>query len=363
MSAPVILGTMTFGRSAQVRAAEAQVQLEELVRFVDALARQGKSAQPIVDTARIYQGGETEELLGDILAGNPALKSRIVIHTKAHPMVCALDAKGVRAQLTASLKALRCDKVAVFYLHSPDLRVPLVDTLRECDQLHREGLFDELGMSNYAAWDVAYAHFLCQREGFAVRPRVYQGVYSALNRSLEPELLPCCRTFGMRVVVYNPLAAGLLTGRYSTKEDVASATSGRFSAEFDIMPATAPAGSPLKGVAHKMYRERYSSEHIFAAIAGIRASLEGGQVPMAEAALRWAMHHSRLAPRLGDAVVFGASSAAQCQANLDACLKGTLPPGVVKAFDAAVVVAGPGEPYLRGYDAKPGCADAYLAKF
>ena len=71
-------------------------------------------------------------------------------------------------------------------------------------------------MSNYAAWDVAYAHFLCQREGFAVRPRVYQGVYSALNRSLEPELLPCCRTFGMRVVVYNPLAT---PGR--TQSDIA----------------------------------------------------------------------------------------------------------------------------------------------
>lgn len=222
--------------------------------------------------------------------------------------------------------------------------------MTRCDELFREGLFDELGLSAYAAWDVANAHLICLREGFKVRPTIYQGVYNALNRCLEPELLPCCRTLGMRVVVFNPLAAGVLTGRYASAQDLTTATTGRFSAEFDILPPSAPGSNPLKGVAHKMYRERYSSEHIFTALEGIKASLGG--VPMAEASLRWALHHSKLAPRLGDAIIFGASGSAQCLANFGACAKGPLTEEQVRAYNAAADVAGPGESYLRGYDPK-----------
>jgi aflatoxin B1 aldehyde reductase len=86
-----------------------------------------------------------------------------------------------------------------------------LETLQACDTLFREGKFLELGLSNYAAWDVAHAHFLCEKHGL-VRPTVYQGVMNALNRTLEPELMPCARTFHMRVYAYNPLAGGMLSG-------------------------------------------------------------------------------------------------------------------------------------------------------
>lgn len=340
---------MNWGRNAQVPWAADQV--EEFYRL----------GGRILDTARVYQMGETEEMIGEILKAMPEEKrDSIQVHTKAHPWVTKLDRAGVRSQLEASLRALQRSKVEVFYIHSPDiLNVSLLETLEICNELYKEGKFDELGVSNFASWDVAHAHYLCLKHGLKA-PTVYQGVYNALSRTLDYELLPMARTFGMRVYVFNPLCGGILTGRYTDMGD--DPKEGRFSSQFDMVPHNNTTNK-LKGVTHKMYRARYWNNQVFAAVQAIKTEVEKNGFTMVEAALRWCSQHSSLRMDLGDAIIFGASSAKQVTQNAEALLKTEkLPESVVEAFKSAAGMVQP-EGYFRGYDATLGQSYQYLNKF
>jgi len=113
-------------------------------------------------------------------------------------------------------------KVQIFYLHAPDNNTPIEETLKEVNNLHKEGKFDELGLSNYAAysslpskllfaltcafsWQVVDICHLCERNGW-IKPTVYQGMYNVITRSIEAELFVAIRKFGLRFYVFNPLA-------------------------------------------------------------------------------------------------------------------------------------------------------------
>ena len=202
----IILGTMTFGRRLDLAAAG---------RAVAAFSDWGGGGGEL-DTAFMYGGGETERILGEILAQRGW--EGITLATKAHPGAAdgspSLRPEEVERQLTGSLQRLQSDAVDLFYLHSPDNATPLERTLEACARLHAAGRFRRLGLSNYAAWQVADAYHLCNRHGWPL-PEVYQGMYNALTRDVEGELLPCLRHLGMSFYAYNPLAGGMLTGRVS----------------------------------------------------------------------------------------------------------------------------------------------------
>ena len=102
--------------------------------------------------------------------------SKTVVHTKANPHMGeeGLSYEGVKKQLNESLKALKRDKVELFYLHMPDHKTPIKETLRAVNDLHKEGKFRDFGVSNFAAWQVAEIQTICQYEGW-VAPTVYQG--------------------------------------------------------------------------------------------------------------------------------------------------------------------------------------------
>ncbi|XP_031232899.1 aflatoxin B1 aldehyde reductase member 2-like [Mastomys coucha] len=112
---------------------------------------------------------------------------------------------------------MRCPWVDLFYLHIPDHSTPVEETLQACHQLHQEGKFVELGLSNYASWEVAEICTLCKKNGW-ILPTVYQrrgkqipayalmGMYNDTTWQVEKELLPCLRHFGLRFYAYNPLA-------------------------------------------------------------------------------------------------------------------------------------------------------------
>lgn len=85
--------------------------------------------------------------------------------------------------------------------------MPFEETLKECNKLYKEGLFEQLGLSNYAAWEVAEIVGICERLEL-VKPSIYQGMYNALTRDIETEMIPCARKFGIRLVMYNPLCVG-----------------------------------------------------------------------------------------------------------------------------------------------------------
>lgn len=309
-----VLGCMTFGRQVDEAEADRMIGL-----FFDAGHRE-------MDTAHIYGEGRAEEILGRLLS--PERCAGVVLATKAHPGEGGggLAPRRLREQLHLSLRRLRRDRVDIFYLHAPDTATPIETTLEECGRLHREGVFGDLGLSNYPAWEVAHIRHMAPDLG-APAPRLYQGMYNAVTRDVERELFPCLRRLEQRFYAYNPLAGGLLTGRYRRVEDLPE--QGRFH-EFGF------------------YKDRYWKDAYFRAVCGAQEVCQAEGVAMTEAALRWLIHHSAMAGYGSDAVILGASTCMHLRENLAAYAAGPLPDAIVRAFDEAWEVARPACPkYFR----------------
>ncbi|KAJ1142247.1 hypothetical protein NDU88_008574 [Pleurodeles waltl] len=301
-----VLGTMAFGTSLD-QSGSAQVVQEFMSRGFDQL-----------DTAFMYGGGETERVLGAM-----GLGPQVKIATKVNPLEGnTLKPESVRSQLETSLKRLQTSSVDLLYLHMPDHETPIQDSLRACQELYEEGKFKELGLSNYASWEVMEAYQICKNNNW-VLPTVYQGMYNATTRQVETELLPCLRHLGIRFYAYNPLAGGLLTGRYRYEAKDTSQPTGRF---FGHTWA-------------ETYRKRYWKEEYFRGIELVERALEvayGAKKPsLTAAALRWIYHHSKLKGECGDAVIIGMSSMEHLLQNLAGAEEGPLLPGVLEAYDQA----------------------------
>ncbi|XP_006783304.1 aflatoxin B1 aldehyde reductase member 3 [Neolamprologus brichardi] len=301
-----LLGTMGFGGRA-----DAEQSLEMVKVFLDRGHNQ-------LDTAFMYVDGKSETIIGGM-----NLPKTVSIATKANPWDGkTLKPESVRSQLETSLQRLRTDCVDLFYLHAPDHQNPIEDTLRACNDLHKEGKFKELGLSNYVSWEVAEIVCICRHNNWIV-PTVYQGMYNATTRQVETELLPCLRYYGMRFYAYNPLAGGLLTGKYHYEDKDGSQPAGRFF------------GNSWAGA----YRDRYWKKSHFQAIEVVLQALEtayGSEKPsLTSAAMRWMYHHSQLKGDLGDGVIIGMSSMEQLQQNMAAAKEGPLDQRVVDAFKEA----------------------------
>jgi len=268
-----------------------------------------------LDSARMYEGGNTEKLLGEVLSANSELRAKTTVATKfnafpTHNKSLAPDA--IAAQMAGALADLQADSVGILYLHAPDANSPIEPTLEAVAALHAAGKFAELGLSNYSAWEVAYIHGYMAAKGH-VLPTVYQGMYNLLTRAIETELLPCLRKLGMRCYVYNPLAGGMLTGKHSFD---AMATEGRFAG-------------------NTMYQDRFWRKSFFDALDVVKAACGVEGVLVATAALRWVRHHSALRAACGDGLIIGASKVGHFEANLAAAQEGPLSDAIVAAMDAA----------------------------
>uniref|UniRef100_A0A9L0T605 NADP-dependent oxidoreductase domain-containing protein n=1 Tax=Equus caballus TaxID=9796 RepID=A0A9L0T605_HORSE len=306
-----VLGTMEMGRRMDAPASAAAVR---------AFLERGHTE---LDTAFMYSDGQSESILGGLGLGLGGGDCKVKIATKANPWEGkSLKPDCVRSQLETSLKRLQCPRVDLFYLHAPDHSTPVEETLRACHQLHQEGKFVELGLSNYAAWEVAEICTLCKSNGW-IMPTVYQGMYNVITRQAEKELFPCLRHFGLRFYAYNPLAGGLLTGKY----------------KYEDKDGKQPAGRFFGNNWAEIYRNRYWKEPHFQAIAMMEKALQAAYGPsapsMTSAVLRWMYHHSQLQGALGDAVILGMTNLEQLAQNLAAAEEGPLEPAVVQAFDDA----------------------------
>jgi aflatoxin B1 aldehyde reductase len=162
-----VLGTMSYAAQTADDDAAAQMRAFVDAGFVD------------IDCARMYAFGRSEELIGRVLSRDDegaGVKARMRMSTKANPFPGfgdSLSADSVRQQLEASLAAVGLDQVAIFYLHAPDHTVSLDETLAAVQELFKEGKFAELGLSNFAAWQVSYIWGYMQSRGWVV-PTVYQ---------------------------------------------------------------------------------------------------------------------------------------------------------------------------------------------
>lgn len=302
MSKPIrlVLGTMTFGPQVDLEGSRAMVR-----RFLDA----GHSE---IDTAYVYNKGDSEKYLGTILADEP--RAQATIATKVNPRITGrLDAASISMQVKESLARLRRDSIDLLYLHFPDPQTPIEITLEACADLHAQGLFSSFGLSNFPAWEVVHVWHTCKRNGWPT-PVVYQGLYNGLSRGVESELLPALRHLGMRFYAYNPLAGGLLAGKY---------------AKFEEAPA------PGRFTFRPNYKNRYWKKPFFDAMRILSDECAQAGVRPVEAAYRWLAFHSGLDGAKGDGLIIGASSPAQLEENLAAFNQEGLPERVLHAFDAA----------------------------
>lgn len=294
----IVLGSMTF--SDQVDEATAG-------EMVSMFCAKGHHE---VDTAYVYNKGKTEILLGQ-MQEKGALQG-VELAGKANPNEGGgLTAESVTMQLNKSLSRVKKDAFDLFYLHLPDLNTPISETLACLDEHHRNGRFRRLGLSNYAAWQVAEIVELCKQNNW-IQPTVYQGMYNALTRDVERELLNCLANYNISFYVYNPLAGGMLSGKHASVD--AQPDSGRF--------ASFPG-----------YQDRYWKPDIFSVVRSFAKACEAEGIAPASAALRWLVHHSDISDNDNHAIILGSSTVAHLEQNLIACDEGPLPESIIQSLD------------------------------
>ena len=215
------LGTMTFGQAGG-RYADASGVGQDAV---DAILRRAVDAGiNFVDTANVYAGGQAEEIVGRSLRTLGIARKDMVIATKfEHAMGTGPNAGGgsrvhIVEAVHASLKRLGVDHIDLYQMHGFDPATPVEETLRALDDLVRQGLVRYLGVSNWAAWQVATALGIAGRTGTS-RFQSYQGYYSLVGRDIEREVVPMLEAHGLGLVAFSPLAGGYLTGKYRNGAD------------------------------------------------------------------------------------------------------------------------------------------------
>jgi aryl-alcohol dehydrogenase (NADP+) len=169
-----------------------------------------------VDTADAYSHGASEEIVGKALKGR---RDNIVLATKAHhPMGDDPNQQGnsrrwLVREVEVSLGRLQTDHIDLYLIHRPSPDTDIEETLSALTDLMRAGKVRAIGSSTFPASEIVEAQWVAERRGLA-RFRVEQPSYSILSRGIEREVLPVCQRYGMGVMVWSPLAKGMLTGRY-----------------------------------------------------------------------------------------------------------------------------------------------------
>ncbi|WP_395945522.1 aldo/keto reductase [Brevundimonas sp.] len=185
----------------------------------DAYAEAGGN---FIDTADVYQFGQSEEIVGDLLQGR---REDFVLATKfangavpaPNRLVTGNSRKAMVASVEASLKRLKTDRIDLFWVHHPDTATPSEEIVRGLDDLARTGKILYAGLSNFPAWRLAHAATLAELTR-AVPIAGAQFEHSLVHRQPEADLFPACRALGIAPVTWSPLGGGVLTGKYRKGE-------------------------------------------------------------------------------------------------------------------------------------------------
>ena len=317
------LGTMTFG-----------VQADEPASFA-ILDKAFAAGIDFLDTADVYPlgggvttAGRTEEIIGNWLAAR-GLRDRVFLATKCRGKMgegtndVGLSRFHIQRAVEASLRRLRTDVIDLYQTHFFDPFTPIDETLRALDDLVRAGKVRYVGCSNYPLYRLAEAERVARELGVA-RYETLQPRYNLLYREIETELLPYARQEKLGVIVYNPIAGGLLSGKYRAGEAPRDGT--RFT---------------IRG-AGEMYQHRYWDQVQLAAVEQLAKEAEARGLALASVATAWVLAQEGIT-----SAIIGASRAEQ----LDATLAGAelrLDPELAKLCDA-VWWQLPRRPIAEGY--------------
>jgi aryl-alcohol dehydrogenase-like predicted oxidoreductase len=225
---------MTFGGSEGMWGQIGQLQQDD----ADGLLRTALNAGiNFIDTANMYAGGRSEEILGQSLKNLRIPRDEVVVATKVlGPMGNSPNARGasrghVLAQAEASLRRMQLDHIDLYQIHGFDPATPVVETLEALDTLVRQGRVRYVGLSNWAAWQVMKAVGIAEARNLAPIASL-QAYYTLAGRDLERELVPMLLSEGLGLMVWSPLAGGFLSGKYDREGRTAD---GR-RATFDFPP-------------------------------------------------------------------------------------------------------------------------------
>jgi aryl-alcohol dehydrogenase-like predicted oxidoreductase len=212
----LILGTMGFGGSGQFRRV-GEIDLDGARRQIDLALDAGVN---LIDTADIYSSGASEEMIGEVLGTR---RDRVLLATKARfamgsgPNDAGLSRHHLIEACEASLRRLQTDHIDLYQVHEWDGQTPLEETLGALDQLLRSGKVRYVGCSNFAGWQVMKALGIARQRGMP--EFVSQQIYLSLQeRSAEYEIVPSAIDQGLGVLIWSPLAGGLLSGKYRREQ-------------------------------------------------------------------------------------------------------------------------------------------------
>jgi aryl-alcohol dehydrogenase-like predicted oxidoreductase len=291
-----VLGTMTFGDT---------VAEPEATRILRAAIDEGIEE---IDTAVSYSGGRSEEIIGRAL-GRDA--DHVSVSSKVG-MQRPLAGGPLSAHEILRSAQLSVDRVGrpldTLYVHQPDRSTPVAETAEGLATVLERGLARRIGISNHSAWTSLELASICRTAGMPAPARAQQ-VFNPLARNLDLEYFGYAREHGIEVVVYNPLAGGLLSGKHVLGHEPED---GRF------------ATSALAG----MYRERYWKPEYAPALDGLSAVAADAGISLPALCLRWAASHE-----IVSAVLIGASRAEHLTDNLRSLADGPLPCELVDAID------------------------------
>ncbi|MES2443036.1 MAG: aldo/keto reductase [Pseudomonadota bacterium] len=285
------LGTMTFGGGdAGIWGKIGRLGQDE----ADALVKASLDAGiDFIDTANVYSEGRSEAILGQSLRNLGIRREEVTIATKVlgrmHPGPNGAGASRghINDQVEASLKRLQTDHIDLYQVHGWDAVTPMEETLEALDNLVRRGLVRYIGLSNWAAWQVAKAQGIAERKG-AARIASLQSYYTIAGRDLERDVIPMLQSEGVGLMVWSPLAGGFLSGKFTRDSE----GEGR-RATFDFPPV--------------------DKERAYDIIDVLRELADAKGASVAQLALAWLLHQPAVS-----SVIIGAKRPEQLTDNLRA---------------------------------------------
>lgn len=302
---PLSLGTMTFG-TARWGADEAGSRA-----IFDAYVEAGGN---FIDTADVYSGGSSEELLGGFVR-DAGLRDQIVLATKSgfgtgnHPHSGGNGAKHVHAALDGSLRRLGTDHLDLYWLHVWDMVTPAEEVLQTMAALVRAGKIRYWGMSNAPAWYVAKLATLAHANAMPA-PIALQYEYSLVERGIEAELIPAAADLGLGMQPWSPLGGGFLSGKYR-RDDPANTAGQRPPALPDGKPQ--PDGGDGRLAGSNPFGDSKFTERNWDILDALRGVADEVGTTPAQVALAWVVNR----PGVGS-VLIGASRAEQVASNIAA---------------------------------------------
>jgi len=287
------LGTMTFGTNPGRFSKISGLGQDEATALVRQAVEAGIN---FIDTANVYTLGQSEELLGGALKALGIARKDIVIATKAMgtmgeaPNDAGIGRKHMLDQIDASLDRLGLDHVDLYQIHGWDPVTPIEEGLSALEDIVRSGRARYVGVSNWMAWQIAKALGIAERRGWS--PFVsLQAYYSVAGRDLERELAPMLESEGLGLMVWSPLAGGLLSGKYRFTDNGFEGEGRR--AAFDFPPVDLDRAGPV--------------------VEAMRRMGEGRGVSVAQIAISWLLHQPVVST-----VIVGAKRADQLADNIAA---------------------------------------------